>query len=100
MEVDQHLSETEEAELYRYYGLQYGGTGYQAGTAEVTTDATTNQAHTGTTRTSGDGAAMTLSEEGVEVGKESHEARTALDSHPLVPHPSGGGALLVGREVR
>jgi uncharacterized protein (TIGR02271 family) len=72
MEVDQHLSETEEAELYRYYGLQYGGADYQTGTADVTADHT----HTDTTRTTGD-AAMTVSEERLEVGKESREAGRA-----------------------
>lgn len=74
MEVDQHLSETEEAELYRYYGLQYGGAGYQTGTG---TDHThTDHTHTDTQRTTGD-ASMTLSEERVEVGKESREAGRA-----------------------
>jgi uncharacterized protein (TIGR02271 family) len=72
MEVDQHLSETEEAELYRYYGLQWGGAGHDAGTntADVPPE------HTDTSRTTGD-AAMTLSEERLDVGKESHEAGRA-----------------------
>ena len=69
MEVDQHLSETEEAELYRYYGLQWGGAGHDT---ETTTTGVAEHAHTDTTRTSGD-AAVTLSEERVEVGKESRE---------------------------
>src|SRR5687768_5127656 len=75
MEVDQHLSETEEAELYRYYGLQHGGTGYQTGTSDVTTGHT-DTTHTDTTRTTGD-AAVTLSEERLEVGKESQEVGRA-----------------------
>lgn len=74
MEVDQHLSETEEAELYRYYGLQYGGTAQQTGTAGVGTEHT--HTDTDTQRTTGD-ASMTLNEERVDVGKESHEAGRA-----------------------
>jgi len=75
MEVDQHLSETEEAELYRYYGLQHGvshetAQTTHAGTGDRTVD------HADTTRTTGD-AAMTLSEERLEVGKESREAGRA-----------------------
>lgn len=76
MEVDQHLSETEEAELYRYYGLQWGGAGHDTGT---TTDHThTEHANTGTdtSRATGD-ASMTLNEERAVVGKESQEAGRA-----------------------
>ena len=39
VEVDQHLSETEETELYRYYGLEWD-TGYAAGTTTETTGVT------------------------------------------------------------
>ena len=41
VEVDQHLSETEEAELYRYYGLEWGS-GYATDT--TTTGTTTDTA--------------------------------------------------------
>ena len=74
MEVDQHLSETEEADLYRYYGLQQG-VGHPTGRTG-TADVTDEQASTDTTRTTGD-ASMTLSEERLEVGKESREAGRA-----------------------
>ena len=78
MEVDQHLSETEEAELYRYYGLQWGGTGHETtGTAGTTgTTGTAGTVETDTSRTTGD-AAVTLNEERAVVGKESQEVGRA-----------------------
>jgi uncharacterized protein (TIGR02271 family) len=66
VDVDQHLSETEEAELYRYYGLEYGA-GY-TGTETATTGAA------GTTTNVTDDAAVTLSEERMVVDKQSEEA--------------------------
>jgi uncharacterized protein (TIGR02271 family) len=69
VEVDQHLSETEEAELYRYYGLEWG-TGY----ADTTT---TGYVDTTPTTTTTDDAAVTLSEERAVVDKESREAGRA-----------------------
>ena len=71
VEVDQHLSETEEAELYRYYGLEWGG-GYA-------TDTTTTTGRTETTPppTATDDAAVTLAEERAVVDKESREAGRA-----------------------
>jgi uncharacterized protein (TIGR02271 family) len=72
VEVDQHLSETEEAELYRYYGLEWG-----AGYATETTDTTTTgYADTTTTSATGE-AAVTLSEERAVVDKESREVGRA-----------------------
>jgi uncharacterized protein (TIGR02271 family) len=58
---DGHISEEEEAELYRYYGVTQGGT----------TGAPAQQT-TGTTDTTGDDA-MTRSEEELEVDKVSRE---------------------------
>ena len=79
IDADQHLSETEEAELYRYYGLQYGGTGYDTGAADRTHEthetAGTTTGTTGTTTT--DDASMTVSEERLKVGTEAHEAGRA-----------------------
>jgi uncharacterized protein (TIGR02271 family) len=75
VEVDQHLSETEEAELYRYYGLEWGS-GY---TTDTTTTGTTTDTTTGyadTTRTTDD-ASMTVSEERMVVDTESREAGRA-----------------------
>jgi uncharacterized protein (TIGR02271 family) len=74
VEVDQHLSETEETELYRYYGLEWD-TGYAAGTTTETTGTTTGYADTTTTRT--DDAAMTVSEERMVVDTEAREAGRA-----------------------
>jgi uncharacterized protein (TIGR02271 family) len=101
---DAHISETEEEEIYRYYGLTYSGTG-NAGytdtagvtdtagsttghtdTAGVTDTAGTTTGHTDTADappvghdTSGPttDSAMTRSEERLEVGTESHEAGRA-----------------------
>ena len=76
---DAHISETEEEEIYRYYGLSYSGTGY-ADTAGTTTG------HTDTAGappvghdTSGPttDSAMTRSEERLDVGTERHEAGRA-----------------------
>ena len=76
IDADQHLSETEEAELYRYYGLQYGGTGYETGVADHTTTGTTGT--TGTTNTTTtDDASVTLSEERMTVDTEAREAGRA-----------------------
>ena len=80
VEADQHLSETEEAELYRYYGLEWG-TGYTADTTTTGTTTTgtttTGYGHTAPTTTATDDAAVTLSEERAVVDKESREAGRA-----------------------
>jgi uncharacterized protein (TIGR02271 family) len=87
IDVDQHLSPQEENELYRYYGLESSYAGGRTETA--TTDTTTTTGYAGTTGTTGttgtagttghttDEAAVTLSEERVNVDKESHEVGRA-----------------------
>ncbi len=72
VEVDQHLSETEEAELYRYYGLEWGA----GDTAETTTGTTETTGFADTTRSTDD-AAMTVSEERMVVDTQSQEAGRA-----------------------
>ena len=78
IEADQHLSETEEAELYRYYGLEWG-TGYATDTTTTGTTTTgyAETAHTTPPATTTDDAAVTLSEERAVVDKESREAGRA-----------------------
>ncbi len=76
VEVDQHLSETEEAELYRYYGLEWG-TGYADTTGTTTGTTATGYADTTQTTTTTGDAAVTLSEERAVVDKESREAGRA-----------------------
>jgi uncharacterized protein (TIGR02271 family) len=71
IEVDQHLEREQEDELYRYYGLSYGGQGYE--TTETTGYADTD-VRTGTT---GDEAAVTLSEERLQVGTQEQEVGRA-----------------------
>jgi uncharacterized protein (TIGR02271 family) len=87
-DADTHISESEEAELYRYYGLDYSGTdaGYQESGYQDTTAVglagTAGTAGTGETTgtvghdTSGPTTddAMTRSEERLEVGTRSQEA--------------------------
>jgi uncharacterized protein (TIGR02271 family) len=91
VEADTHLSQEEERELYRYYGLEASYDGYDnVGTTTGTTgltDTTTGTAGTatgtagyadaGTTARTGDDASLTLSEEQVNVGTESREAGRA-----------------------
>lgn len=61
MDTDQHLDRHEEEELYRYYGLSYGGTTGAAGTTDTVRDA--------------DAATSTVAhEERLKVGAEAHEA--------------------------
>ena len=67
VDADQHLSETEEAELYRYYGLEWG--------TQDTTTGTTGHVDTHT-QTTGE-ADVTLAEERMVVDKESREAGRA-----------------------
>ncbi len=76
LEVDQHLSETEEAELYRYYGVQWGGD-HTTDTTTTTTAGTTGYVDTADTTRTSDEAAVTLSEERAVVGKESQEVGRA-----------------------
>ncbi len=79
MGEDGHLSEQEEAELYRYYGLDYGTTSVDT-TTDHTTDHTVSD-HEGTVGhdTSGPTTdnAMTRSEEQLHVGTERREAGRA-----------------------
>ncbi|GGC16720.1 DUF2382 domain-containing protein [Cellulomonas carbonis] len=91
VEADDHLSEAEEAELYRHYGLGYGNAGDASGTTDTYASGTTGtyasgtadtygttDAH-GTTDTRGTARddAMTLSEERLDVGTERREAGRA-----------------------
>jgi len=93
-ETDEHLDQAEEAELYRYYGL--GGAAGE-GTTERFAEGTTTATGVGTTAASDesmagrhlagtstddrlgreDDAAVTLSEERLQVGTEHHEAARA-----------------------
>jgi uncharacterized protein (TIGR02271 family) len=81
IEVDDHLSESEESELYRYYGVDYSSGG-QTGTTGTDT-------HQGT-ETRGQGTsddAMTLSEERLNVGTERRETGKArLRKHVVTEH--------------
>lgn len=78
IDADTHLSGAEEAELYRYYGLDYGG-GYAtddlatSGTGYTGTETYAESGTTGTRGTTGTDDAMTLSEERVNVGTERRE---------------------------
>ena len=86
IDVDQHLEREQEDELYRYYGLSYGGQGYAdtttttetTGYADTTTAGTTGYAETDvTTGTATDEAAVTLSEERLQVGTQQQEVGRA-----------------------
>jgi uncharacterized protein (TIGR02271 family) len=88
VDVDQHLSPQEENELYRYYGLQSSFAGQETHTHDtgVATGTAGTTGTTGTTDTTGvtggtghttDEAAMTLSEERLNVDKESQEVGRA-----------------------
>ncbi len=85
IDVDQHLEREQEDELYRYYGLSYGGQGYDATQTQTDTTQTaqatqtTGYADTGTDVRSGtaDEAAVTLSEERLQVGTQAQEAGRA-----------------------
>jgi len=78
VDPDKHISREEEQELYRYYGLteSTGTAGFETGTgtagyADVDTDAGRHEA-TGNV-TSGEQASVSLSEEQLQVQKESQE---------------------------
>jgi uncharacterized protein (TIGR02271 family) len=80
LDADQHLSETEEQELWRYYGLDYDA----VGTDTTTTAGVTGAVDTTTTTTTGYDTsgpttddAMTLSEERVNIGTRQREAGRA-----------------------
>jgi len=75
IDVDQHLSEAEEAELYRYYGVEYSTAGV--------TDTQTQPDYSKTARHGDDvDDAMTLSEERLNVGTERVETgRARLRKH-------------------
>jgi uncharacterized protein (TIGR02271 family) len=87
VDTDEHLDQGEEAELYRYYGL--GDT--TSGTAGPTTVGTTTEGYVDTGTTTGPGthvggepvvnddeAAVTLSEERLDIGKVEQESRVRL----------------------
>jgi uncharacterized protein (TIGR02271 family) len=71
VDEDGHISEAEEAELYRHYGITAGRT------SEPTTDTTGSRGKAGTTDDAMTDDAMTRSEEGLDVGKVEHEAGRA-----------------------
>jgi uncharacterized protein (TIGR02271 family) len=79
IEVDQHLEREQEDELYRYYGLSYRGSGYDAAGTGTDTG-TAGYESTGTTGTEAraasttDQAAVQLNEERLQVGTENQEA--------------------------
>jgi uncharacterized protein (TIGR02271 family) len=84
IDADQHLSEAEEAELYRYYGVEYGTTDAYSGTTGTETHAgTTGGTDYSTTARHGDvDDAMTLSEERLDVDKQRVETgRARLRKH-------------------
>ena len=73
MEADGSLSQDDEAELYRHYGLEYGehrsDSGLPAGTTDATRDDTVGRDTSGPTTDD----AMTRSEEELRVGTQSRE---------------------------
>ncbi|WP_225753127.1 DUF2382 domain-containing protein [Actinotalea sp. Marseille-Q4924] len=82
VDADQHLSEAEEAELYRYYGVDYTTAGTDTGyVADTGTD--TGVDYSKTARHGDDvDDAMTLSEERLDVDKERVETgRVRLRKH-------------------
>ncbi len=76
VDTDGHIDEQQEAELYRYYGLQYGDTDAvtdrvtDTGRADVSGVGTVGHDTSGPTTDS----AMTRSEERLNVGMQQHEA--------------------------
>ncbi len=83
IEVDQHLSPEDEAELYSYYGLSYRGSGYDSAQERTDRDGDGVYDDVQTTAvgrdTSGETTddAMTRSEERLNVGTEQREAGRA-----------------------
>jgi uncharacterized protein (TIGR02271 family) len=82
VDVDQHLSPEDEAELYRYYGLSYDGghdTGVASGESYTDRDTVGNEHGTVGHDTSGPTTddAMTRSEEHLNVGTQQREAGRA-----------------------
>ena len=67
---DGHLEEHQEAELYRYYGLQYGDTGVDTGRTDISGEGTVGHDTSGPTTDT----AMTRSEERLNVGTQQQEA--------------------------
>jgi uncharacterized protein (TIGR02271 family) len=81
IDPDGELSQREEAELYRHYGLEYSESRSGSGLPEGGAGTTGRTGRTGTTETRGDAGtatgrddAMTRSEEELRVGKEQREA--------------------------
>jgi uncharacterized protein (TIGR02271 family) len=72
MDPDGHLSEQEEQELYRHYGLDDGG-GYEAGTGQAATTYEDDRDTVDRDREPATGDAMTRSEEELEVGTRTRE---------------------------
>lgn len=85
IDADQHLSEAEEAELYRYYGVEYStaDADYVGTTGTDTHAGTTGDVDYSKTARHGDvDDAMTLSEERLDVDKERVETgRARLRKH-------------------
>jgi uncharacterized protein (TIGR02271 family) len=85
LDVDQHLSPQEENELYRYYGLESSFSGQETHTHDTgvatgtvgTTDTVGTTGTADTTRHTTDEAAVTLSEERLNVDKQSQEVGRA-----------------------
>jgi uncharacterized protein (TIGR02271 family) len=67
---DGHLEESQEAELYRYYGLQYGDAGADTGRTDLSGQGTVGHDTSGPTTDT----AMTRSEERLNVGTQQQEA--------------------------
>jgi uncharacterized protein (TIGR02271 family) len=74
VDADGHIEEQQEAELYRHYGLQYGGpvddSVTDSGRTGITGEGTVGHDTSGPTTDS----AMTRSEERLDVGTQQHEA--------------------------
>lgn len=84
IEADQELSEHEEQELYRHYGLSYGAAGEQRDDVELDASGTTGVAGTTARDTSGPetDSAMTRSEEELDVGtRRQEQSRVRLRKH-------------------
>jgi uncharacterized protein (TIGR02271 family) len=81
MDPDGHLSEAEEQELWRHYGLEYAGTGRTTADAGRDADADRDDAGRDTSGPTTD-QAMTRSEEELQVGTQTRErGRARLRKH-------------------
>ena len=85
VDADQHLSEDEERELYRYYGVAYGGTDRPATTTGRGVDDRGTVGRDTSGPTTDD--AMTRSEEELEVGTAQRErGKARLRKHVVTEH--------------